>query len=125
MRHEAKLSVLKRAANHGNFKNISLTVVKQHQHLCYHLNLGCSFLARDTEVSTTGFTNDISSESVEFQSVCPHSEETIHPKWVKYGSLHLKQHVYLYLGSGSLYPIFGKVIDILVSGAHIFVKVMD
>jgi len=33
--------------------------------------------------------------------------------------------VYLYLGSGALYPIFGKVIDILVSGAHIFVKVMD
>lgn len=127
MRHEAKLSVLKRAAHHGNFKNISLTVAKRHQHLlCYHLNIGRSFLARDTEVSTTGFTNDISSESVEFQRVCPHGEETIHhPKWVKYGSLHLKPHVYLYLGSGSLYPIFGKVIDILVSGAHIFVKVMD
>lgn len=57
--------------------------------------------------------------------MCPHSEETIHPKWVKYGSLQLKQHVYLYLGSGSLYPIFGKVIDILVIDAHIFVKVMD
>ena len=124
MRHEAKLSIIKHASHHGNFKNVSLTVAKRHQHLlCYHLNCGLSFLPRDAEVSTTGYTNDLSSESVDFQSVCPYVEATIqHPKWVKYGSLHVKKHVYLYLGSGSLYPIFGKVVDILVAGGHICVE---
>lgn len=74
-------------------------------------------------MSTTGYTNNLSSESVDFQSVCPYVEATIqHPKWVKYGSLHVKKHVYLYLGSGSLYPIFGKVVDILVAGGHICVE---
>ena len=69
MRHEAMLSIIKRAS-HGNFKNVSLTVAKRHQHLlCYHLNCGLSFLARDAEVSTTGYTNDLSSELVDFQSV--------------------------------------------------------
>ena len=55
--------------------------------------------------------------------MCPYVEATIqHPKWVKYGSLHLKKHIYLYLGSGSLYPFFGKVVDILVAGGHICVE---
>lgn len=58
--------------------------------------------------------------------MCPYVEATIqHPKWVKYGSLHVKKHVYLYLGSGSLYPIFGKVVDILVAGGHICVEVRE
>ena len=37
MRHEAKLSFIKRASRRGNFKNICLTVAKHHQlwH-CYH-----------------------------------------------------------------------------------------
>lgn len=41
MRHEAKLSIIKRAASHGNFKNICYTVAKRSQHaLCYYLNCG-------------------------------------------------------------------------------------
>ena len=53
----------------------------------------------------------------------PYVEATIqHSKWVKYGSLHLKKNVYLYLGSGSLHPIFGKVVGILVAGGHICVE---
>lgn len=33
MRHEAKLQVTKRAARHGNFKNICYTIAKCSQHL--------------------------------------------------------------------------------------------
>lgn len=53
MRHEAKLSVIKRASSHGNFKNICFTVAKRSQHaLCYHLNCGKPFLAVSLQVST-------------------------------------------------------------------------
>ena len=36
-----------------------------------------------------------------------------------------KKNVYLYLGSGSLHPIFGKVVGILVAGGHICVEVRE
>ena len=54
MRHEGKLCVIKRAAVHGNFKNISYTIAKRSQHaLCYHLNCGQPFLNTSVEVSKT------------------------------------------------------------------------
>ena len=45
MRHETKLSVIKKAAKHGNFKNVCYTIAKRSQHaLCYYLNYGEHFL---------------------------------------------------------------------------------
>lgn len=52
MRHEAKLQVIKRAARHGNFKNICYTIAKRSQHaLCYYLNCAESFLYNPIEIS--------------------------------------------------------------------------
>ena len=54
MRHEAKLSVIKRASRHGNFKNICRTIARHSQRaLCYHLNCGEPFLRKGIDIAST------------------------------------------------------------------------
>ena len=118
MRHEAKLSVVKRSAIHGNFKNISYTVAKLSQHaLCYHLNSGEAFLNRNLEVSTTfseiAFTNEVEDiRTYLTSSGVPTPDIVKHPNWIKFDHLHIKKFACLYLGNGDIYPNFGKIVDI-------------
>ena len=52
MRHEAKLSFIKRSSRRGNFKNILKTVVKHHQQwLCYQLNFETHLLCPEPQLS--------------------------------------------------------------------------
>ena len=118
MRHEAKLSVVKRAASHGNFKNICYTVAKRTQHaLCYHLNCGERFLSTYLEVSKTRSEVPFASEIKEVSDYycnldIPSETLIVHPTWIKFDYLHLKKYVYVYLGNQDIYPKFGKVMDI-------------
>ena len=123
MRHEAKLSVIKRAACHGNFKNICYTVAKRSlQALCYHLNCGKAFLARCIETSKASPEIIVANESEEFRAYIETNscESVMQPTWIKLGPLHIKKFSYVYLGNGELYPIFGKVTGLytLVTGSH-------
>ena len=117
MRHEAKLSVLKRAARHGNFKNISYTVTKRNQHaLCYHLNCGKPFLENVAECSKTFTEIPLVNESMELHAYITSLGLTlhsiVHPNWIKSDVLFLKKFAYVYLGNGEMYPKFGKVVDL-------------
>lgn len=119
MRHEAKLCILKRAAGHGNFKNICYTVAKRTQHaLCYHLNCSEPFLKACLEVSKTFSDVPFSTETEEVQAYfhslkIPVPESVIHPNWIKFDHLLIKKFACLYLGNGEIYPTFGKIIDLL------------
>ncbi len=123
MRHEAKLHTIKRAARHGNFKNISYTIAKRSQHaFCYHLKCGNPFLIRSTEISTTCVETYIESETEQLQSFivesCLNIKSVRHLTWMKYGCFHLKKNAFVYLGNGDLYPKFGKVSDVLGFVGH-------
>ncbi len=52
MRHEAKLSVIKRSSSHGNFKNICYTQTK-FACICYHINCKGPFLTKPWEIAST------------------------------------------------------------------------
>ena len=117
MRHEAKLSVIKHASSHGNFKNITYTVAKWSLHaLCYHLNSdsGHSFLSRHTEISSVCPEIDLTNESKELRdyvsNICVLTIRN--PTSLKFGPLFLKKFVYVFLGSGEFYPNFGKLINL-------------
>lgn len=118
MRHEAKLCILKRAAGHGNFKNICYTVAKRMQHaLCYHLNCGEPFLRAHIEVSKTFSDSPTSTETEEVQAYLRSlniliPESIVHPNWIKYDHLLIKKFACLYLGNGEIYSTFGKIIDL-------------
>lgn len=120
MRHEAKLCILKRAASHGNFKNICYTVAKRTQHaLCYHLNCGVPFLATHVEVSKTSSEVPIASETEEVRLYyhnlsLPLPASVVHPTWIKYDYQYLKKYAYVYLGNGEIYPCFGKIVDLFI-----------
>ena len=118
MRHEAKLSVLKRASSHGNFKNIAYTIAKRSQHaLCYHLNCGDPFLDSSSEASTSTSVVPFQDEEEDIRTFIERSVSStpatlIHPNWIKLDHLHVKKFVCAYLGNGELYPNFGKIIDL-------------
>ena len=116
MRYEAKLSVIKSAASHGNFKNICYTVAKRSLHaFCYYLNCERFFLAVQIEVSNVPPEVQLANESEElrryFSGINPHFSLRS-PNWIKFGPLFLKKFSYVFLGCGDLYPCFGKVIDL-------------
>ena len=91
MRHEAKLSVLKRAGHHGNFKNICYTIAKRSVHsLCYQLNCGHTFLTKTTQVAETKNECLLESESpivhTYILSLGVSAVPIVHPPWVKFNS---------------------------------------
>ena len=96
MRHEAKLYVIKRAASHGNFKNISFTVAKRTQHaFCYHLNSGDPLLDSSINVSRNSSCTSLSDEPADVRQFVENlglSIETLtHPTWIKVNCLSVSQ----------------------------------
>ena len=120
MRYEAKLSIIKRASCHGNFKNICLTIAKRHQHhLCYLLNANENFLGKD------GYSSCNQSKEPEIEldlwqfiqqtnTLITTTSRVLQPKWIKHGSLHYQNGAFLFLENSTLFPKLAKMIDIYV-----------
>ena len=91
MRHEAKLSYVKRSSCRGNFKNIPLTVGKKHQlWTCYQLQSQSHLLFRDPETSPNLKPSQMDCQSIHVQEELLKHVTTLtpqsiinHPKWIK------------------------------------------
>ena len=126
MRHEAKLSFLKRSSRRGNFKNICLTVSKAHQMwLCYQFESEGHLLYPQPEVSSKVTQLDYRTEPEGLQlqltrqlvDVPCSSEHTVlvrHPVWLKIQSSTYKAGVYVLLERDYISPTFGKILDIAI-----------
>lgn len=131
MRYESKLRVLKRASRHGNFKNICWTVAKRHQHmLCYYLNSRQPFLQKDIEIGSIEKTTTLASEANFYnyisETILASPEDVVeHPKFIKYDVLHLRKGACVFLSTGTLYPIFGRVEDLILCHSSYCVKVQE
>lgn len=121
MRHEAKLSFVKRASRRGNFKNIVKTVVTRHQYwLAYHLNCTEHLLYPTPELSSKPHESDFSAESVHVQSQimlasnCAATDNLIlyHHKWIQIQSTRYKLDEYILLEHDGFLPTFGKIKDV-------------
>ena len=122
IRYEAKLSLFKKAARIGNFKNIALTLSQRHQHwMCYQLASG--------QLLQSGFECGPGDHS----PILAHKPKTLTDKirhilpdiadetpifsthWVKKnGIFYHTNNCFVLQGSDGLNPIFGKIIEILV-----------
>ena len=121
MRYEAKLNVFKRASRLGNFKNIALSLASRHQRLlCYEL-ASDKLLETPLECGPSSPPVLVGSESHSVQQslrllIFDLSDETYisRPNWIKKNGLTFKRsNCYVIIGSDGLYPIFGRVDDIL------------
>ena len=123
MRHEGKLSFIKRSSRHANFKNICLTVSSHHQRwLCYQL-LQPHFLFPELEIGShrdpCPFQDEPLAIQSQIQNFCHSVEPTtmiLHPKWVKLHTTVYRNNIsyVLITPADSMYPIFGKIVDICV-----------
>ena len=127
MRHEAKLSLFKRASRLGNFKNIALSLAFRHQRLlCYELSTS-KLLDTGIETGPCSEVSVVSSEPQHVQeslrAVIPgvSSEATIsRPAWIKKDGLTFKKNnCYVVMDSDEYNPKFGRVDDILVLGGDL------
>ena len=120
MRHEAKLSFIKRSSRRGNFKNICKTVARHHQlWFCYQSNVETHLLYTQPDRSTVVKESNFFSESDYIQkqlrkscSILPSSLIT-HHNWLKIQSTKHKIGSIILLEWTTLSPKFGRVNDIL------------
>lgn len=131
MRHEAKLSFIKRSSRRGNFKNIAYTVAKHHQlWLCYNLNCEATFLNIKIEVSPKCTESTFASKPEHIQSelrcICSTLEDTsiiYSPNWVKTQSSKYQPGTVVLLNWDETSAKFGRVIEILqITNIHINVQ---
>lgn len=121
MRHEAKLSFVKRASRRGNFKNILKTVVKHHQlWLCYQLNCESHLLCPSPQLSPKAKNSCLTTETdtmkSQILSIIPSLSSTCslkHHKWCKIQSLVYKLGSYVLIQRDDMKPKFGKIQDII------------
>lgn len=122
MRHEAKLSFIRKASRRGNFKNICLTVVKHHQlwlsystccipHLIYpaleHSPKKSETLLRDEPEYV---------QSIILRSVTNSAECTVvRPDWVKYQTTTYRHGSFVLFCRHEMTPVFGKIVDIVIT----------
>ena len=92
MRHEAKLSFIRRSSRRGNFKNIVKTIVKHHQlWLCYQLNCAPTLIHPEPTLSPKATVSPLSAEQEHLRSMIEGAVPTAlspdcllhHPKWLK------------------------------------------
>lgn len=131
MRYESKLRVLKRASRHGNFKNICKTVAKKHQHLlCYYLNNDKLFLQKEVEEGPAESMVTLASDTEFYdfirEKIFVNMDEVVkHPKFINYEVLHLRRGGCIFMGIGSLYPMFAKVIDLISWQSSYYLKIQN
>lgn len=121
MRHEAKLSFIKRSSRRGNFKNILKTVVKHHQlWLCYQLHCECHLLCPEPQLSPREKTSPLSDECENvqshilalFPSLSP-SSVLKHHQWLKIQSSVYKISHFVLIERDDMSPKFGKIQNII------------
>ena len=122
MRHEAKLSFIKRSSRRGNFENIQKTVVKHHQlWLCYQLECEGHVLCPEPQLSPREkcFSLSVESDTVRSQilAIAPSLQPSCtlkHHQWLKIRSLVYKIGTFILLHRDDMTPKFGKIEDIIV-----------
>lgn len=123
MRHEAKLSFVKRSSRRGNFKNIQKTVVKHHQlWLCYQLECETHMLCPKPQLSPKETCSVLSTEcdrvKLQILTIAPSISPNCslkHHRWLKIHSLVYKIGTFVLLQRDDIAPKFGKIEDIIVS----------
>ena len=121
MRHEAKLSFIKRASRRGNFKNIGLSVAKHHQlWLCYHTNRISHLIYPRLECSPKLSESYLRGEPLHIQSKILAIIPTLtldcivkRPTWLKHHSSTYKQGSFVLIERDEMTPTFGKITDII------------
>lgn len=124
MRHEAKLSFVKRSSRRGNFKNILKTIVKHHQQwLCYQLKCEQTLLYPETKLSGIKSANNLEDENdtvrEQLRCISPTLSPTgtiVHHRWVKIHSFNFKLGNFVLMERDDMKPKFGKIEDILHIG---------
>ena len=121
MRHEAKLSFIKRASRRGNFKNICFTVVKHHQlWLCYNSTCVPHLIYPPLEHSPKKTESLLRDERDHIQTQIAvinnfSADCTLtRPDWVKYHNSVYRHGSYVLMERHEITPVFGKVLDIVV-----------
>ena len=119
MRHETKLSFIKRASRRGNFKNKCLTVSNKHQlWLCYQLE--CEHLIYpQPKICSKVIQVKFDTEPLELQGEFLRQLVTIHhdcvvkhPRWVKIQSSTYRSGVFVLLEHDDMNPTLWKILDI-------------
>ena len=126
MRHEAKLSFIKRSSRRGNFKNILKTVVKHHQQwLCYQLHCENHLLYFEPELSPQPKVLALLEESDSVQGLLMAESNVLmssclvhHYKWVKFHSFRFNLGSFVLLSRDDVNPVFGKVVEIIQIANH-------
>ena len=121
MRHEAKLSFIKRASRRGNFKNICLSVAKHHQlWLCYHMNCTPHLIYPTLQCSPKLSESHLRGEPLHIQSKILATIPTLtldcivkRPTWLKHHSSTYKHGSFVLIERDEMTPTFGKITDIL------------
>lgn len=121
MRHEAKLSFVKRVSHQSNFKNICKTVAMKHQFwMCYQHQTNPHIFLAHTSFSPKCKVCHLYSEDNcvqnEFIRVIPSismDSEIKHFEWVQVQNSHLQKGSFIMLKFDIDRPTFCKVVDIL------------
>ena len=122
MRHEAKLSFIKRASRRGNFKNICLTVAKHHQlWLCYYTNCTPHLIYPTIECSPKVNESCLRGEPLHIQSKILATIPSLtldcilkRPTWLKHHSSTFKHDSFVLIERDEMTPTFGKITDIIL-----------
>ncbi len=120
MRHEAKLSFIKRASRRGNFKNVCLTAAKKHQlWQCQKLQSD-NFLHCEVESSPKPKLSSYNEEEEciqqKLRQLFPSDLQDLiirHHKWVSVQSSKYTRGVFVLIEYDLIEPVFGKVVDLL------------
>ena len=121
MRHESKLSFVKRVSRLSNHKNVCKTVAKKHQFwMCYLLLKDEHLLSPSVDFSpktrSCAFVSEDPCVQAECQRIIPNLSievEIHHPDWVKVQSSVLREGVFVLLNFDTDTPVFGKICDLL------------
>ena len=131
MRHEAKLSFIKRASRRGNFKNICFTVAKHHQlWLCYHTKCTPHLIYHMIASSPKAGESFLRGEPLHIQTKILTMIPTLtldcqlkRPTWLKLHNSVFKHGSFVLVKRDDMSPTFGKIVDILLISESVFFKV--
>lgn len=127
MRHEAKLSLFKKASHLGNFKNIAYTLACRHQRwMCYQL-ASDHMLQSCFECGPGSGAKTIAQQSSQIRSMIQQAIPLIsddatvfQPNWVKKNSVnYCNDNCYVIIGTDDTDPIFGHIIDVYIVGGDL------
>ena len=122
MRHEAKLSFIKRVAKSSNKKNVCKSVAKHHQlWLSYQLNCEPHLLYSQPEASPLGASlllryepQHIQSDIIRLHPSATPETVACHPNRIKFQSTTYRQGVFVLLDRDDMDPTFGMVVDLIM-----------